>query len=287
MDPKVHLPLVTHYTSDPASRHPLSAIWLALLELWVHREMTWILFCRDLKASFRGSLLGYVWLFLPPLATTLVWIVLNKSSVVSFAIPDIPYPLFVLVGTIVWTAFTRATLLPLQTFQTSKAVFSKIKVPVGAFLLVAPLRALFDSLLYTLAGALVLPFYGVSLSVTCLLFPLILLSTILLGFSLSLLLLPLSALYSDVQQSLALVFSVAIYLAPVVYPPPSSGLFAEFVSWNPLTPLLVSARESLFSGFPGAWMAVVGIAFASIMLALLCFAGMRIAMPHLTARMGM
>ena len=258
-----------------------------MLDLWAHREMTWILFCRDLKASFRGSFLGYVWLFLPPLATTLVWIMLNKSNVVSFADPSIPYPLFVLVGTVIWSAFTRAAMLPLQTFQTSKAVFSKIKVPVSAFLLVAPLRALFDSFLYLLTAALVIPFFDVSLSPALLLFPFILVVTVLLGFALSLLLLPASALYSDVQQALVLLFSVAIYLAPVVYPAPKSGLFASFVAWNPLTPLIVSARESLFVGIPSAWPVLLLIAIISCVFIMFAFAGMRIAMPHLTARMGM
>lgn len=249
--------------------------------------MTWILFCRDLKASFRGSFLGYVWLFLPPLATTLVWIVLNKSNVVTFADPTIPYPLFVLVGTVVWSAFTRATTLPLQAFQTSKAVFSKIKVPVAAFLVVAPLRAFFDALLYLLTAALVVPFFDVSISAAVVVLPLILLVTVLLGFAVSMVLLPASALYSDVQQALVLVFSVAIYLAPVVYPAPKTGAFATFVAWNPVTPLINSARDAFFVGMPAAWPAMLLITGISCLVIVLTFAAMRIAMPHLTARMGM
>ena len=278
---------VVCYSSAPASRHPLSAIGSSMVDLWGHREMTWILFCRDLKASFRGSFLGYIWLFLPPLATTLVWIVLNKANVVSFADPHMPYPLFVLVGTVIWSAFTRATMLPLQTFQTSKTVFSKIRVPVSAFLLVAPLRAMFDSCLYLLAVAVFIPFFGVTPSFALVLLPLILLVTVLLGFAFSLFLLPISALYSDVQQALVLLFSVAIYLAPVVYPAPKTGGFATFMAWNPLTPLIVSARESLFQGIPAAWPVLVLIGLVSSTFILIAFAGLRIAMPHLTARMGM
>jgi lipopolysaccharide transport system permease protein len=232
--------------------------------------MTWILFCRDLKASFRGSFLGYIWLFLPPLATTLVWIVLNKSNVVNFADPTIPYPLFVLIGTVVWSAFTRATTLPLQTFQTSKS-----------------LRAFFDAMLYLLTAALVVPFFQVSVSPAVLLLPLILLVAVLLGFALSMVLLPASALYADVQQALVLVFSVAIYLAPVVYPLPKTGSFAGFVAWNPVTPLINSAREAFFVGLPSAWPALLLIAAVSGLVVVLTFAAMRIAMPHLTARMGM
>jgi lipopolysaccharide transport system permease protein len=281
--PKVEV----HYTSGPSSRNPVKGMVDALLELWVYREMTWILFCRDLKASFRGSFLGYVWLFLPPAATTLVWFLLNQSRVVAFDDPEIPYPLFVLVGTILWSSFTRATVLPLQIFQLSKPVFSKIKVPVGAFLLVAPLRAAFDSLLHVLVAAAVFGAFDVGLQATLLLVPLSILSAVILGFAFSLLLLPMSALYADVQQGLVLVLSVAIYLAPVVYPAPESGLAATIVGLNPVTPIITSAREWVFDGEATGIGEVLMVSGGSFLVAIMILAAMRTAMPHLTARMGM
>jgi lipopolysaccharide transport system permease protein len=281
-----HLP-VTRYSSASSAGSPLGAIWRAFADLITHREMTWILFCRDLKATFRGSLLGYVWLFLPPLATTGVWILLNKSRVVSFADPTIPYPLFVLVGTILWTSFTRAAVLPLQIFQLSKPVFSKIKIPLGSFLAVAPLRALFDSVLYALVAAVIFLQYDVNLQATAMLLPLAAVASVLLGFAVALLLLPLSALYSDVQQGLVLIFSVAIYLGPVVYPPPQTGAFAKFVAANPITPIIVSARDWLFRGELGDLNHLFAVMAVSVAVIGMMLAGMRIAMPHLTARMGM
>ena len=278
----------TIYDSKPGARSPLSAVLAAFSELWIHREMCWILFCRDLKASFRGSILGYVWLFLPPVATTIVWVILNRSRVVSFEDPSVPYPLFVLVGTTLWTTFTRAALLPLQMFQLAKPIFSKLRVPLGAFLAVAPLRAFFDCCLYSLVAAAVFGFYGVMPhAATALLVPIVIVGCVLLGFAVALLLLPLSALYSDVQQGLVLLFSVAIYLAPIVYPPPTTGRFAEWVHWNPITPLVVSAREWLFHGTSGSPVGVFWVMAGSVMVIGCMLAAMRTAMPHLTARMGM
>jgi lipopolysaccharide transport system permease protein len=249
--------------------------------------MTWVLFCRDLKAAFRGSLLGYVWLFLPPLATTVVWIILNRSRVVAFSDPNIPYPLFVLVGTILWSSFSRAAVLPLQVFQLSKPVFSKLNVPLGAFLIVAPLRVLFDTVLYGIVAAGIFVCYGSEVHLTILLLPLAMLAAVLMGFAVAMVLLPLSALYSDVQQGLVLFFSVAIYLAPVVYPLPKAGKFADFMAWNPITPVIVSSREWIFQGdavgVPGVLMVMGGC----ILVIGLMLAGMRTAMPHVTARMGM
>jgi lipopolysaccharide transport system permease protein len=47
------------------------------------RELASRLFVRDLKASFRKSFLGFFWMFIPPLATTLIWIFLSSQKVVS------------------------------------------------------------------------------------------------------------------------------------------------------------------------------------------------------------
>ena len=46
------------------------------------RGLAWRMFLRDTRAAYRQSFLGYVWLLLPALANTLVWVFLNGASVV-------------------------------------------------------------------------------------------------------------------------------------------------------------------------------------------------------------
>ena len=38
------------------------------------RALAWRMLLRDIRAMYRQSLLGYFWLFLPPLATVFVWV---------------------------------------------------------------------------------------------------------------------------------------------------------------------------------------------------------------------
>ena len=42
--------------------------------------LAWQLFCRDFKAQYRQSLLGYVWAFVPVLATTLTWVFVSSPE---------------------------------------------------------------------------------------------------------------------------------------------------------------------------------------------------------------
>jgi lipopolysaccharide transport system permease protein len=256
-------------------------------DLWVNRELIWVLFARDLKATFRGSMLGWLWLLLPPLATAAIWIMLNKSRVVTFSDPTVPYPLFVLTGTVIWTAFTRAALLPLQIFQTSKPVFTKIKVSPAAFLAVGPLRSAFDGTIFLLVLAILFPVFHHQPPLTVLMLPVAMLLAVALGTALAWMLMPLAALYTDIQQALPLLFSVLIYLAPVVYPLPKDGWMRDLMLWNPLTAVISASRDWAFTGATLWWPGLLIALALSLALCWLSLFLMRLMMPHLVARMGM
>ena len=66
------------------------------------RGLAWRMFLRDTRATYRQSFLGYFWLLLPALANTLVWVFLNGAKVVNIDSGDVPYPLFVFTGTVLW-----------------------------------------------------------------------------------------------------------------------------------------------------------------------------------------
>ena len=256
-------------------------------DLWASRELIWVLFTRDLKASFRGSLLGWVWLLLPPLSTTAIWIMLTRSHVVSFANPSVPYPLFVLTGTVIWTAFTRAALLPLQIFQASKPVFTKIKVSPAAFLAVGPLRSLFDGLIFLLLLVFLFPVFHHQPPLTVLLLPITMVIAVALGTAMAWALIPLAALYSDIQQALHLLFSVFIYLGPVVYSLPESGWMRKIMILNPLTAVITASRDWCFTGGTNWWPELLASFFLAVLVCWLALFVMRLVMPHLVARMGM
>ena len=77
-----------------------------------------------------------------------------------------------------------------------------------------------------------------------------------------------------------------LLLTPVLYPAPRSGLGASIASLNPLTPLVTSTRDWLTIG---ASSHAAGL-FAMMLIALVCllvgWVVLRVAMPHLVARIG-
>jgi len=62
------------------------------------RELAWRLFVRDISAQYRQSILGYVWVFIPPLVASLPFVYLNAQGIVRFEATPIPYAAYAIVG---------------------------------------------------------------------------------------------------------------------------------------------------------------------------------------------
>jgi len=255
--------------------------------MWQHRELSWILFLRDLKAQYRQSYLGYAWIFVPILATTLTWMYLNSTKIIQVQTTEIPYPLFVLTGSLIWNAFSASVNQPLLSFTSGKEVFMKLNVPVESFLLSGLGHVVFNLILQTLSVIPVCWFLGQPFAATVWLFPFAIVCVVLIGTCVGMILLPFGSLYNDFGRFTTVALGFAMLLSPVVYPPPTEGTASVVMQWNPLTPVIETTRDCLFTGrFDDASAMLLVTAVCAIVLGIALVA-MRVAMPRLVERMGM
>lgn len=249
------------------------------------RALAWRMLLRDTRAMYRQSLLGYVWLFLPPLATVLVWVLLNSSSLVNIDAGNVPYPLFVITGTVLWTAFNASVMAMQEIMGSARSMLSKINFPHEALIMTALGKALLNSMIPALLLVPAIFIYGGSLLVSALLFPLGFLALILLGCAVGLLFVPIGALYGDVGRAIQLALRFGFFVTPVIYALPDSGLTRTLLLWNPVTAPLVSSRSWLVGG--ESVLAVETALVFTISLALLIVATImfKVVMPHLIERL--
>ena len=267
----------------------LAGFRLALLTLWTQfpqaRDLAWRFFLRDTQASHRQSLLGFFWIALPPLANTLVWVLLNKSDVIRIDSGSTPYPVFVLAGTVLWGAFNAALMAAMSIVNEARGVLSKVNFPQEALVYTAFLKALVDASIPALLLAPALLIYHVPLTAGTLLFPLALLAALLLGLSLGLILVPIASLYSDVSRAVQLALRFGFFVTPVIFPLPASGLARQLLSLNPLTPILVSGRTWLTGAGELMPTAFTGIFLGSLLLLACGLLFFKVALPHLIERL--
>lgn len=273
------------YTPASQLRHPLHLAGEMWRDLRASRRLGWRLAMRDISAQYRQTALGYFWAILPPLVTTVLWVALNSSKIIVVRATDIPYPVYVLTGTILWQLFLDALNAPLKQLALNRAMLARINFPKEALVLSGLVEVLFSFMIKSIVLAVALLFLRVSLQWTALAFLLPLSGLLMLGTLIGVLLVPVGLLYKDVQEGIGVLITPLLYLAPVVYPVPTSGLLATIMRINPLTPLLITARELLFGGALQWFHSMLVVWGATLLLLVVGWLAYRLALPILIERM--
>ena len=278
--------LVTVYTPESPLRQPRKFVRELISDLWGSRELAWRLFVRDLRAQYRASLLGYVWVFLPPLVAGLPFVYLNSAGVISVGDTPIPYAAYAMVGAIIWQTFVDALNSPLRAVNAARAMLTRINFPREAILLSGLMQVGFTFVVRLALVIGVFAAFALKPAATSPLFVVGMISIALTGFMIGLVLTPLGVLYGDVQHSLPIASTFLMLITPVLYPVPSSGLGAMVASLNPLTPLITTTRDWLTTGAAVQHIAFLVVSGVTVTLLILAWVLYRLALPHLVARLG-
>lgn len=278
---------LTVYSPESPLAHPAKLVREIIGDMWRCRGLTWALFSRDMKAQYRQSYFGYIWLFVPVISTTIVWMFLSSTQVIQVAETPIPYPAFVMLGTMIWGVFTASVNQPLASFQAGQSVFMKLKVPPEAFILAGMSKIFFELLIRITVLVPVFIALKIVPANTFWLFPFGLGAAALTGASVGMALLPLGSLYSDVSRLSGTALAFGMYLTPIVYPPPKTGWASTIIQWNPITSIVMVTRDWLTLGHSEYLLPFACTVLFATMLLCVSVVVFRVVLPHLIERMGM
>ena len=241
---------------------------------------------RDISAQYRQSFLGILWAFITPVATALVWIVLNSSGAVKISDTGLPYPIFVISGTLLWSIITDAINSPIASTNSAKGILSKINFPKEALVVSGIYKLLFNILPKLLIMIVFMVIYSVSFQASMLLFPFILLGAIFFGTTIGFFITPIGMLYKDVSKLISMGLKFLMYATPVVFAiPKEEGLLKTLMEYNPISPILVTARDFLVGSTPEYltyFFIVLGVCVPLFFIGLVLY---RISIPIIVERM--
>ena len=123
------------------------------------------------------------------------------------------------------------------------------------------MEIIFNTGIRVLILAIGLLIYQIAIGFSSFLFLLPMMVLMLLGFGISLWLMPVFLLYKDVNRLLGFVTQFAFFLTPIVYQLPDPNTwFGKIAYWNPVTPPLLAARDLVLVGQTEHWSGV-GLVF--------------------------
>jgi len=254
-------------------------------DLRMSRELSWRLAVRDISAQYRQTMLGFLWALVLPLANTAVWVFLSASGILAVGTTDLPYPAFVLIGTMLWAIFMEAVTAPMQGVTAARDMLAKINFPREAIVIAGIYQVLFNAAIKLSILFVALFIFGIVPDWKAVLVPFGVASLILAGTAIGLFLTPVGLLYTDIGKGLPILMQFLMYLTPVVYPLRGEGTLSTVLLLNPLTPLIETTRAWLTGGTPEWLLYFVVTNVLAIVALLAVWIVYRLAMPIIIERM--
>jgi ABC-type polysaccharide/polyol phosphate export permease len=227
--------------------------WPDLGELWQHRELAAFLAIRDLKVRYKQAVFGATWAVLQPLAGAAVFTIVF-GRLANVPSEGIPYPVFAFVGFAVWSYTSGSVTKATQSLVNNSALVTKVYFPR----ILAPLSAIVpgfvDLALSLLALGVLMVIFDVGPTWAIATLPLWLLALMVTVFGIGLVLGTLNVSYRDVNQAIALLVQLWLFVTPVAYPSslvPPSWRALYFV--NPMSGVVEGFRWALVgTPWPGS-----------------------------------
>ena len=186
-----------------------------LAELYRFRVLIGTLVLRELRARYRGSLLGFLWSFLNPLLLMLVYVLVFS---VYMRAPMEKYAVFLFSGLLPWLWFSSSLGHATGVIVGSGALVKRILFPAEILPLVSVLSNLVNMLLSLPLLFLFLLLFGIRPGPVLAFLPLLVVLQLLLTAGLALPLAALNVHLRDVEQIVGNVLVLLFFLSPILYP---------------------------------------------------------------------
>ena len=231
-------------TTYDSARARLQAI-VELQELWRYRNLIRNLVARDLKVRYKRSALGFLWVTINPLLTT---IVLSVVFSYLFGKSQHDYPVFVLGGLLVWSLFSQGSVAAMSNLIGNGGTLRRMYVPPSVFVVSAVGSALVN-LFFTSGPFFVIAFVmHAPLSLTWLYVPVVCVQVTVFTLGLGLVVATMMVFFNDVYEIYVVLLTAYNYLTPVYYPitilPP---VLQRLENFNPMY-LYISALQKAVVG---------------------------------------
>jgi len=248
-----------------------------LARLARYRGLIQSLVARELKARYRGSVLGFFWSFINPLLLLLVY-----SFVFTYVMPSsqdprvMPYSLFMFCGILPWTWFSTSLMESASVLISGGNLIKKVLFPAEVLPIVTVLANMIHFFfgLVILAGFLV--YYQRPLHLSELaLFPVVVLVQLILTTAFALLLSALTVHFRDIKDILSNLLTFWFFATPIIYPYflfPEGHWQGRLLRLNPFTHIAITYQEILFFEGPVGhirWLLVLGA--ISVVFFLFCY----------------
>lgn len=196
----------------------------------------------DFKVRYQGSVLGYMWSLLKPLFMfAIIYVVFTHVFSLGKDVPH--YPVYLLLGIVLWSFFTEATSVGLTSIVSSGDIIRKISIPRYLIVVASSVSALINLLLNMVVVFIFAFADGVEMRWEWLLLPVVIVELYIFAQAMAFFLAAVQVKFRDMGYIWELLLQAGFYATPIIYPMALVPLeFQKFVLLNPMAQIIQDAR---------------------------------------------
>jgi len=217
-------------------------------ELVTNRWLTYQLFKRDFFALYKQSFIGMLWVLIIPIFSVSTFIVLKRSGIFNIGALDAPYPIFAILGISFWQLFSSGLIASTNSLVEAGSMIKIISFSKKSLVISAIGRSVISFLIQFLLVGLLFAAYRRAPHAWILLAPFMAMPLILLTLGFGFILSLLNAVMRDIGNALSMLMTFLMFLTPVLYTKPQTGLLAQITHYNPMYYLISSPRDLILTG---------------------------------------
>ncbi len=227
-------------------------------ELYKYRVLIQTLVSRELKARYRGTILGFLWSFLNPLLLLLVYTVVF-GFILGARLPEFNespklYALFLFCGLLPWQVwFAAAVLESSNVLLIQGNLIKKMLVPTE----ILPIVVVISNFIHFLFGLPILlifvPILGKAYTPYLLFLPVVILVQFVFTLGISFLVSALTVHFRDIKDILVNLITLWFFSTPIIYPLTlpviqNNKIVHTLVQLNPMTHIMWGYQNCIFYG---------------------------------------
>jgi ABC-type polysaccharide/polyol phosphate export permease len=233
-----------------------------LTELYKYRVLIQNLVNRELKARYRGTVLGFLWSFFNPMLLMCVYTVVFGFIIQprdpNFQGSPWQYALFLFCGLLPWTWFSSSSVESANVLMINGNLLKKILFPAE----ILPIVSVLTNLIHFSFGLpilfLFIPLFGRPYTVFVLFLPLVVLVQLIFSLAFSFLISSLTVHFRDIKDILSNLLTLWFFATPIIYPMTfgplqKSGVLRTLLNLNPMTHIINGYQNCLYYGTMIPW----------------------------------
>ena len=258
---------ITTYEPDNSLKKGYLSIFGEIFnELKKNRWLTYQLFKRDFFAMYKQSFVGVLWALIMPFFSVGTFIVLNRSGVFSIGNINVPYPIYAVLGMAFWQLFSTGLIASSNSLVNAGSMIAKINFSKKSLVIASTGQSVVSFIIQLIVVGILFVCYGIVPNIAILFIPLLIIPIVLLTLGLGFILSLLNGIVRDVGNIIGVLMTFLMFLTPVLYAEPTSGILAAITNYNPLYYLVSAPRELVLTGTISEWKGFLITSIISIII---------------------